>query len=494
MEGIGIINTIGDAKMKAEMSHFLNSSPIHNDAIAQHKYRPKWGALKLTGMFFFLVVWLLMPGVALNNVTASEYNNNWPTWRGPLFTGEAVKGSPPTVWSETDNVKWKIPIPGKGLSSPVIWGDQLFITSAVSLDKKASAEMIEKMKAAQPQWMQSTGKVPEYLQQFVVYSINRKNGKIIWRKAVREQFPHEGTHSDGSWASQSCVTDGEYLIASFGSYGIYCFDLTGNLVWEKDLGDMNIRAGFGEGSSPVLYEDYLIVNWDHEKESYVYVLNRTNGDIIWKKSRDEKTSWSTPLVVEVKDKLQLIIAATGKSTAYNLENGTVIWEISGMTENVIPSPLTDGELVFLISGFRGAALQAIILEEANGELKDSHAVAWTYGRNTPYVPSSLLYNNRLYYLRGYDERLSCLEAETGKIHYESQKLDGMKGVYASPVAANGFVYILGRNGMCYVIKDGTELKVVSKNVLDDHFDASPAIVENNLYVRGLKNLYCIAVE
>jgi outer membrane protein assembly factor BamB len=425
-------------------------------------------------------------------VNASEYDDNWPAWRGPLFTGEAVKGTPPTTWSEEKNVKWKISIPGKGLSSPVIWGDQIFITSAIPLDKKVPADEIKKIKESQPQWMQSMSSVPEYLQQFVVYSIDRKNGKIIWQKVVREQFPHEGTHKDGSWASQSCVTDGEFLIASFGSYGIYCFDLKGNLIWQKDLGEMNIKASFGEGSSPALYRNYLIVNWDNEKDSCVYVLNKTNGEVIWKKRRDEKTSWSTPLVVNVKGKPQLIITATGKSISYDLENGDVIWEISGMTDNVIPSPVTDGKLVYMISGFRGAALQAVKLDEAGGDLNGSSAVVWTYNKNTPYVPSPLLYNNRLYYLRGNDERLSCLDAKTGKVFFEAEKLDGMKGVYASPVGVNGFVYVMGRNGVCYVLKDGTEFSTVSKNQLDDHFDASPAVVGDDLYLRGLESLYCIA--
>lgn len=441
-----------------------------------------------------IVLFFLACSMMSSQVNASEYNDNWPTWRGPLFSGEAVKGSPPTVWSETKNVKWKIPIPGKGLSSPVIWSDQIFITSTVSLDKKASEEVVKKLREEQPDWLKNSGSgnVTEFIQQFVIYSIDRKSGKTLWHKAVREQFPHEGTHKDGSWASQSCVTDGKYLIASFGSFGIYCFDLKGNMIWEKDLGDLNIRATFGEGSSPVLYKDYLIINWDHEKDSYIYVLNKTNGDIIWKKERDEMTSWSTPLVVEVKGKPQLIVTATGKSIAYDLNNGEIIWEIPGLTANVIPSPVTDGEMVYLMSGYRGNALQTIKLEEARGELKDSPAVAWTYDKNTPYVPSPLLYNNRLYYLRGNNERLSCVEATTGKIHYEAQKLDGMKGVYASPVAANGHVYVLGRQGICYVLQDGVEFKVVSKNQLDDAFDASIAIVRNELYLRGLKSLYCIA--
>ncbi len=441
-------------------------------------------------IYLVSILFLFLFNMASGQVNASEYNSNWPAWRGPLFTGEVVKGNPPTVWNEEKNIKWKTPIPGKGLSTPIIWGDQIFITSAVPLDKKLSDEELAKLKTGGASWMQP--KLPEYLQQFVVYSIDRNNGKIIWQKVVREQFPHEGTHNDGSWASQSCVTDGENLIASFGSFGIYCFDLNGNLKWEKDLGDLNIRASFGEGSSPALYNDYLIVNWDHEKDSYIYAINKKNGEVIWKKKRDEKTSWSTPIVVPVKDKLQLIVAATGKSVAYDLNNGDIIWEISGMTDNVIPSPVTDGKLVYLISGFRGAALQTIRLEEASGDLKDSSSIVWTYNKNTPYVPSPLLYNGRLYYLRGNDERLSSVDAKTGKIFYEAEKLDGMKGVYASPIGVNGLVYVLGRNGMCYVIRDGVALDVVSMNQLDDNFDASPAVIGNRLYLRGLKYLYCIS--
>ncbi len=423
----------------------------------------------------------------------SAYNSNWPTWRGPLSSGEAVKGTPPTEWSESKNVKWKVPVPGKGLSTPVIWGDQIFITSTVAGDKKASSEQIQKIKDAQPAWLKMSGSnIPEYLQKFVVYSINRKNGEIIWQKVVSEQLPHEGTHADGTWASQSCVTDGEHVIASFGSFGIYCFSMDGRLIWEKDLGDMNIRLTFGEGSSPALYKNYLIVNWDHEGDSYIYVMNKTNGSIIWKKKREEKTSWSTPLVVPVNGKPQLIVCATGNSMGYDLRTGDEIWNVTGMTENVIPSPVSDGEMVYLMSGFRGAALQAVKLKDAKGNLSGSSALAWTYGKNTPYVPSPLLYNNRLYYLLGNDERLSCVEAKTGKVYYERERLKGMKGVYASPAGANGFVYVMGRNGVCFVFKDGTEFNVVSENQLDDNFDASPAVAGNDLYLRGFKNLYCIA--
>ena len=435
----------------------------------------------------------LFHGILYGNENNNVYNKNWPTWRGPLATGEALVGNPPVEWNENNNIRWKIPIPGKGLSTPVIWGDQIFITTAVSFGKIVNPEKVNGQ-TKHAMWMRMSGvsKTTENIQQFIIYSISRKSGKILWEKIVREDFPHEGTHKDASWASNSCVTDGECVIASFGSYGLYCFDLQGTLIWNKDLGDMKIRNSFGEGSSPVLYQNNVIINWDHEGTSFITVLDKKTGNTIWKKQRDEVTSWSTPIVVEVNEKPQIIVSASGNSRGYDLASGKVIWKLSGLTKNVIPSPVYSNGMVYLMSGFRGNALQAINLNVAKGDLQESPAVVWTFDKNTPYTPSPLLYKGKLYFLRSNNEQLTCADAKTGKIYYTKQKLDGMKGVYASPVGAKGRVYIVGRNGVCYVIKPGPVYQVLAKNVLDDGFDASPAIVGNELFLRGLKYLYCIA--
>ena len=220
--------------------------------------------LVFSTLLFFLVF-------ANLSFSADTTNNNWPSWRGPMANGEAVNCDPPTQWSETQHIKWKTPIPGKGQSSPIIWGDQIFITTAIELDKEASKEAVKRLKKSRHilQTLFRVMETPENIIQFMVYSFNRHNGEINWQKVVREQYPHESHHKDGSWAPASCVTDGEHVIAFFGSFGLYCFDMNGNLIWEKDLGNMKIAMAVGEGASPTLYEDKLILVWDHEKQSRI---------------------------------------------------------------------------------------------------------------------------------------------------------------------------------------------------------------------------------
>lgn len=428
--------------------------------------------------------------------SSEDRDDNWPHWRGPLATGEAINGAPPVEWSETHNIKWKTPIPGKGLSTPVIWGDQLFITTAIELDQRATQEAIERHKDSSPAFgklLRMSRTTANWLQ-FVVYSIDRENGAINWTAVVREQYPHEGVQKNGSWASASCVTDGHHVVASFGSYGIYCFDMDGSLVWERDLGDMQVAMAFGEGASPVIYQDKLIVIWDHEGQSRVYALSMESGDDIWHRDRDEVTTWATPIVVEVDGRGQVVVPGKNMSTSYDVANGDVIWDITGLPGDVIPSPVSDGRMAFLMTGTMGAKkmAQAIDLVTARGHLGDSDAVVWAHDRKPSYVPSPLLVGERLYYLKGSSSRLSCVEASTGEIHYDAQRPEGMKSAYASPVCANGFIYIVDRKGNCSVVREGTEFEVVARNRLDDRFDASPAIVGNELFVRGLESLYCIS--
>lgn len=424
-------------------------------------------------------------------LTAQDSTDNWPNWRGSNVDGVSSNGTPPTEWSETKNIKWKTPIPGKGIGTPVVWGNQIFITTAIELDKKATEEAIKKLKKTSPTFLKISGmsETTENFLQFVVYSINRSNGEINWKKVVREQYPHEGINSNGSWASASCVTDGKYMVASFGSYGIYCFNMDGNLIWEKDFGDMQIKNTFGEGASPVLYKDNLIILWNHEGQSKLYVLNKKTGEEIWQKDRDEKSTWTTPIVVEFEGKAQIIVPGNKKSIGYDFQTGDVIWKIGGLEEDIIPCPLFDGERTFLMTE---VGMQAIDLKIAKKNSEHSNAVIWTKDANSSYVPSPLLKDGKLYYLKGNSAQLSCVDTKNGKIYYEALKPERMTGVYASPVWANGNIYIIDRQGTCSVIKDGVEFKVIAQNKLDDNFDASPAIVGNKLLLRGFKSLYCIS--
>jgi outer membrane protein assembly factor BamB len=377
-----------------------------------------------------------------------------------------------------------------------VWEDQIFITTAIQLDEKATEEAIKRLKKATPGFGKLLGasKMTENLLQFVVFSINRETGEVNWKKIVREQLPHEGIHAHGSWASQSCVTDGEHIIAYFGSYGIYCFNMKGNLIWEKDLGDTHMEMAFGEGTSPVLYKNKLVIVWDQQDQSKIYVLDKNTGNEIWQKNREEHSTWATPVVTEVNGSAQIIVPGREKSIAYNIETGEEIWFLDGLSRDIIPSPVSDGKKTYLMTGFMASkkVIQAIDLKTAKGNLENSTALTWTGNNSTPYVSSPLVKNGKIYFLKGNRAQISCVDTKTGKYYYDGLKIEGMKSAYASPVAANGNIYIIDRNGTCSVIKEGTELKVIAQNSLDDKFDASPAIAGNILILRGFKSLYCIA--
>jgi outer membrane protein assembly factor BamB len=422
----------------------------------------------------------------------------WPQWRGPLANGVAPLGDPPTQWSETNNLKWKVRIPGFGTSTPIIWGNQVFILTAAPTGKKAEASTTPPPAQNQgegPGRRRGGGgfgsEKPTETQRFVVLCLDRATGKTLWEKAAREELPHEGHHRDHGFASASPVTDGQVLLAYFGSRGLYCYDLNGNLKWEKDFGDMRTRNGFGEGSSPALHGNTVVVLWDHEGEDFIVALDKNTGKELWRQKRDEPSGWSTPLVVEHTGKHQVVVSATGKVRSYDLVKGDPLWECAGQTANAIPSPVTADGVVYVTSGFRGSALQAIKLGRA-GDLAGTDALVWSHNRNTPYVPSPLLFGDLLYFIKSNDAILSCFEASTGKALIDGERLEGIRGVYASPVGARDRVYVLGRDGSTLVLKKGPKLEVLATNKLDDKTDASIAVVGKDLFIRGHQNLYCIA--
>ena len=416
----------------------------------------------------------------------------WSSWRGPLGTGSATSGSPPTQWAEKTeqgaamNIAWKVEVPGLGSSSPIVWQDRIYLTTAIETDRpgKAGGDLPPQDHRAAPR--------PKVIYEFALIALDRGNGSVIWQKKLVEAVPHEGAHRTNSHASSSPVTDGEHIYASFGSRGVYCVSRAGEVVWSKNLGVMRTRRQYGEGSSPALYGDRLIVNWDHEGDSFLVTLDKRNGDELWRQPREEQTSWSTPIVVEVRGRPQVVVTGTTASRGYDLESGEVIWSLSGMTENCIPIPIHAEGVVYLMSGYRGQMLQAVRLKDAKGDLEGSRHVLWTHRRNTSYVPSGVLYDGRLYFLRGNNALLSCLDAKTGKVIYEGERLPGLRSIYASPVYADGRIYVTSREGVTTVIGEGPMLKQLAVNRLDEPIDASLAIVGDKIYLRGRRHMYCIA--
>lgn len=425
-------------------------------------------------------------------------SKNWAFWRGPEGSGAAPGTTPPLTWSENENVRWKVDVPGLGHATPIVWGDHIILTTAIETDEDGEAPELEPIGDGAGRGGRGGRRgrrPPEPLTKvfdFRVMALDRKDGSTAWSTSVARTVPHERGHSTGSQASGSPITDGERIYTHFGSRGIHCLDMKGEVLWSKDYGYMRTRNQFGEGSSPAIWGDIVVINWDHEKQSFIAALDKRTGKELWKQDRDEVTSWSTPVITKVDGKPQIIINATTASRGYDLQTGKVIWELGGMTVNTIPTPIIRDDVAFLMSGFRGAMLQAVALPGARGDLTDSEHVLWQHTRATSYVPSALLYGDDIYFLRVNNAVLTCVDAKTGEVHYEGQRLGGLRTVYASPVGANGHVYVTSREGQTKVFKAGHTFEEVATNELADAFDASAVILGDAIYLRGHKSLYCLS--
>ncbi|MBX9583965.1 MAG: PQQ-like beta-propeller repeat protein, partial [Gemmataceae bacterium] len=373
-----------------------------------------------------------------------------------------------------------------GSATPVVWGDQVFVLTAVKTDRVARPDERPK---ADPAFETKTDP-PTHFYRFEVLSFDRATGKVRWRRVAAEAVPHEGHHATHSYAAGSPATDGKRLYASFGSFGVYAFTLDGEPVWSRDLGRLRTRLGWGEAVTPVVHGGSLVLNRDQEADSKLVVLDAATGMTRWEAARDEKSSWNTPLVVEHGGVTQVVVNGTNRARAYDLADGKVLWEVGGMTVNAIPSAVAGGGVAYVMSGYRGAAAVAVPLA-ARGDLSDPKAVAWRYGKGTPYVPSPLLLDGRLYFTQANSQVLTVLDAKTGRPLLADERLPGVKDFYASPVAAGGRIYLVDRTGTTLVLKPGDQPEVVATNRLDDPVDASPAVAGRQLFLRGQKYLYCI---
>lgn len=411
-------------------------------------------------------------------------NNNWMQWRGPLGTGEAPNAAPPIDWSESQNVRWKTRLPGLGHSTPVVFGDHVFVTTAIPSGPSLPPKFSGAPGAHDNLPVTSRHK-------FVGILLDRKSGEIVWQKELAEALPHEGGHRSGSLASASPATDGKHLFAYFGSYGLFCLDMQGNVIWNQSLGLMNTKHGHGEGSSPAVYDGTIVVNQDHEKQSFVAAFDVTTGKEKWRVKRDEVTSWSSPLIVTVDGKPQVVVPGTVRVRGYDLATGDIIWECGGLSANVVATPVFADGIVYVASSYDTRAMMAIRLAKAAGDITDTDHVVWSRTDRTPYVPSPLLYKSTLYFLRHYQGILSQVEAATGNEPIGPVRLSQIRNVYASPVAAADRIYVTDLEGVTTVVSHGVP-RILANNRLDDEIAASLAIAGDEIFIRGKNHLYCIA--
>jgi outer membrane protein assembly factor BamB len=436
----------------------------------------------------------LIVAIALASVAAAapaddfdrQRLDNWHHWRGPNANGTAPHGDPPVTWDQTRNVKWKAPLSSRGSATPIVWGDQVFVLTATPTDRVVTAADRPRRDSR----FQTKTDPPNKFYRFDVHSFDRHTGQPRWRKTAAEKVPHEGHHPSHSYCAGSPTTDGRRLYVSFGSFGIYCYDLDGNLLWQRDLGRLDTRLGWGEAVTPVIHNGSLILNWDNEAKSELICLDAATGQDRWRIPRDERTTWNTPLVVEHAGRTQVVVNGTNRIRGYDLETGQELWRCGGIGVNPIPSPVAAGDVVYCMSGYTNPAARAIRLG-GTGDLTESASVLWKRDRGTPYAPSPLLVGDRLYFTKGNNAFLTILDATTGRPVLEEVRLPGANSFYASPVAAAGRVYLVGQGGTTLVLKQSDTLDVLATNRLNDPIDASPVVVGKQLFLRGERNLYCI---
>lgn len=435
----------------------------------------------------------VMEGVPMKNVLAvllffactlcfAQGEGDWPYWRGPAVDGMAV-GDAPLHWSDTQNIRWKTEIPGRGSSSPVIWGDRIFVTTAIRIgEPPAPAEQPAQKPAPKFQFAKPG---PQGEHKFDVLCLDRKTGKILWEKTAIIANPHEGFHPTyGSFASNSPVTDGKHVYAFFGSRGMYCYTLDGALVWKKDFGvKMRMRMAFGEGLGPVISEDRLILVFDYEGDSFMVMLDKNTGKEIWRVSRDEASSWAAPLVLTFKGQKQIVVSATKKVRSYDFNSGKLIWECGGLGANAIPHPVHQDDLVFVMTGYQNPNLMAIRLGRT-GDLTGTDAVVWSQTRGNSYTPSPVLHDNKLYVISD-NGMVSCYNARTGEPYYHQVRLPKPNNFKSSFVGANGKLYIASEDEDVFVLKMGEKFEVLATNSLAGMmFIATPAIYGGEIYLRG----------
>jgi outer membrane protein assembly factor BamB len=426
-------------------------------------------------------------------VSSAGIDANWPQWRGPDSQGIAAGNNLPTEWNPTKNVLWKTPLPGQGFSQPIIWGKKVFLTSDLETgpapaEHRAAVHVVGDKEFKHPDWYGS-----DKLHAFKILCLDREKGKILWQKTAYEGTVFDHRSRRGSYAAPTPVTDGKYVYAYFGSEGVYCYDFNGKLIWKKPLGGIG-TMGMGVGTSPVLYQDRLILLCDQEfvgKDSFLLALDKETGKEIWRVQRQVSVSWATPIVVKLKERTELVTSGNEFIISYDPETGKEWWRVQGLKSHAIATPVVKGDLVIVASGFPAKVIKAIRLG-GNGSLDGTNQVVWSYNKGTAYVPSPILVGEHVY-LMSDAGILTCLEAETGRVVYEGGRVPVPASFYgASPVAFAGMILLTSDDGETFVVRAGPKHEVLGTNSIGEPSRTSIAIAGGRLFIRGEKHLFCIA--
>lgn len=416
---------------------------------------------------------------------------NWPCFRGPLC-GVVEDAVLPVSWSATDNVKWKIDVVGRAWSSPVVWGNKIFLTTV------ASEGHVEEAKKGL-YFGGDRNEPSSAIHHWIAYCYDWASGKTLWQKTVHTGKPSQPVHIKNTYASETPVTDGKYVYFYFGNLGVFCFDLQGKEIWQKRLDPAKIRYNWGTAASPVLHGERLFIVNDNDENSYLLALDKQTGDEVFRIQRDEKSNWVTPYIWENTQRTEIVTCGTGKVRSYDLE-GQLLWELGGMSVIAVPTPVEANGLLYLCSGYVGDRKNRPIYAVKPGaaghitpetEQTAGQHIAWYHKFGGPYNPSPIVYGEYLYVL--YDRgTVSCYEGRTGKLVYEKKQLArDARAFTVSPWANDGKLFFLSEDGDTFVVKAGPEFKLLGRNPLNEMSMATPATLRGSLIIRTLSKLYRI---
>ena len=438
-----------------------------------------------------ITVALFLVTLALTTVAQAQ---NWPQFRGPGATGVAEGTNGPVKWDATtsQNVRWKVPIPGLSHASPVVWGDKVFVVTAVNSAAKDETRFglfgdVAPVKDD-----------PKHT--WKVIALDKATGKVLWEQTAYEGIPKVKRHPKSSHAASTPATDGKYLIVNFGSEGLYAYDFNGKLLWKQDLGVLDagwfydVDYQWEYGSSPIIYKNLVIVQADIQKNSFIAAYDIKTGKQVWKTQREEIPSWGSPTVYEGKARAELITSGPKAIRAYDPMTGKELWRLGPMSEITTPTPFVAHDLIFVTSGY--APIQPIyaIRPGGSGDLslekgtESSEFIAWSKQRGGPYMPTPIVYGDLLYTCSNQGV-LAAYNAVTGERVYQ-ERLGGTGGAFTgSPVASDGKIYFPSEDGDVFVVKAGPKYELLSKNQVGEVMMATPAISDGLLIVRTVSHLY-----
>lgn len=487
--------------------------------------------------------WATLLGVGWLLSTALVRADNWPQFRGPNGSAVSRESQLPAEWTADKHVAWKVKLPGYGWSSPIVWDDKIFLTTAVTEHQKKPTggfgggfgppggpggpggprggrpfgppgagkgdrpygppgggrgdRPFGPPGGGMPNFG-TGGKPPDAVYHWYVYCLDRNTGAILWKQQAAEHKPTIPTHPSNTYASETPVTDGERVYAYFGMTGLYCYDLGGKLLWSKELGSYPMMAGWGTGSSPVIDEERVFVQCDNEKQSFLVAFDKKTGKEIWRVDRPVKSTWGTPYLWRTRERTELVACGSPKAISYDPAAGKVLWELSDVMGGCNATPAADENMLYLGAGgpFGTAPLFAI-RAGASGDLTlkkgqtSSAGIAWSRTQAGPSMASPLLYEGYLYILEHNGGMISCYDAKTGEPAYRKQRLPQAKGFTSSPWAHDGKIFCLDDSGQTFIVKAGPKYELLGKNEIKEMFWSSPALAGGAIYLRGVENLYCI---